>query len=128
MSFFNKTIKKSYAPAKPKGKQTHNKGGAQVAYPPQLLSIRLHADGSVINGLTVDDVLNGERDVSVFKKLADKAGALGVLTQGGGVHFIVAKTGKKWFVKYNEFSFIINHRYVKPQPKAPEPVALQKAA
>lgn len=118
MSFFNKNIWKSLPIARSKGQQTHNKAGLQqVSYPPQRLTIRLHSDGSVVGGLTVDDVLPGERDLSVLPRDA-RQGASGNLVSPGGVHFLT-KGNKKWFIKFSELSFLINRRVGVDKPDKP---------
>jgi hypothetical protein len=65
-------------------------------------TIRLHGDGHVLEGMELLNAYEGERS------------KLGVLQSGGGVEWRTPK-GKKLFLQYGEFSFVINHR---PQQKA----------
>ncbi len=94
MSFIHKAIRKSYHPAPRRGINT----------PIDTFSIRLHSGGDVIDGLTVDGGVDGPRDVSMLSP-SDRRGAFGCLISPGGVHFIT-RQGKKWFIKFNEFSFV----------------------
>lgn len=58
-------------------------------------TIRLHADGHVLPGMELLASYDGERT------------KLGTLVSSGGVEFRTPK-GKKFFVTYGEFSFVIN--------------------
>jgi hypothetical protein len=60
-------------------------------------SIRLHGDGHVLRNATIEGGYDGERD------------KWGSLVAQGGVEFRTEK-GKKLFLKFSEFSFIINER------------------
>lgn len=99
MSFINKTIWSHY-PAAKATKRTDDK--------PARFSIRLHADGSIISGLTVEDTIPGERDTSVLPK-EHRAGSIGNLI-GEGCLIFITKTGKKFSPRLGEFSFIFNSR------------------
>ena len=57
--------------------------------------IRLHADGHVLPGMQLLDVYEGERTKN------------GTLVSSGGVEFRTPK-GKKFFLCFNEFSFVFN--------------------
>lgn len=121
MSFFNKCIKSHFASARPKGKQTHNgPGRPQVSYPPRPVAIRLHSDGSIVSGLFVEETIPGDRDVTPFKRLSDKTGAVGNLLASGGVLFSTV-AGKSWFIKFTEFSFVFNHKRPSKKPTPPVP-------
>lgn len=61
---------------------------------PQEHTIRLHADGHLIEGLELLDVYEGERDK--FHNLQSD----------GGIEFRTPR-GKKFFVTFPEFSFFV---------------------
>lgn len=60
-------------------------------------AILLHKGGHVFADLEIYAVSEGDRDDS------------GTLKSEGGVTFISPK-GKHWFIKFSEFSFLINSR------------------
>lgn len=72
---------------------------------PQTHDLRLTGDGSVVEDMVIEAAYDGERD------------QLRNLLQEGGVLFTTPK-GKKFFLKYSEFAFIINRRA--PAPEATE--------
>lgn len=94
MSFIHKAIIRAYKSPRPG--------------PTGELSIRLHEGGSVFHGLTVVDAWPGPRDLSVLPG-EHRKGASGNLVSPGHVDFITAK-GKKWSIKFSEFSFLFNPR------------------
>ncbi len=57
--------------------------------------IKLRADGHVLTGMEIHETHDGERDKQ------------GTLVSNGGVEFITPR-GKRLFLQYTEFSFIIN--------------------
>lgn len=62
---------------------------------PHLHTILLRGDGHVVSDLEIHASHEGERDKQKN------------LIGGGGVEFIT-RAGKRFFVQYNEFSFIVN--------------------
>lgn len=109
MSFINKCIWKHYAPAKSTAKPAIvSRDGIKFFPPPPRFSIKLASDGSIINGLTVEDTIPGERDTSVLPK-EHRAGSIGNLI-GEGCLIFITKTGKKFSPRLGEFSFIFNSR------------------
>jgi hypothetical protein len=132
--FINKAILRGY--------KTPRKHGVNEPLP--TFTVMLHADGSVIRGLGISDFpperLGGPRDLSVLPA-EHRKGSLGNLISPGGVEFIT-RAGKKWFIKFTEFSFVVNGRETdgshdpKPQrkvyesPKADhdQPESLKEAA
>lgn len=58
-------------------------------------TIRLHADHHIVSDLEIDNCHEGARDKQ------------NTLTEQGGVEFIT-KARKRFFVKFTEFSFVIN--------------------
>ena len=68
-------------------------------------TIQLHSDRHVVSGLTIHETHEGQRD------------KFNVLQSAGGVEFVTQK-GKRFFVHFNEFSFIVN----------PTPATLRLAA
>ena len=77
--------------------KTLNIPRAVPATGPQRHDIRLHADGHILHGLELVAAYDGERDKR------------GVLLSQGGIEWRTEK-GKKLFLKYSEFSFLINHK------------------
>lgn len=68
-------------------------------------TIRLNSNGKLFDGLDIENVSDGLRDRKCFpNELRDQA--MGVLTAPGGVTFRT-KSGKKWHLKFDEFSFHI---------------------
>lgn len=66
---------------------------------PQPHLILLRATGHVFAELEVSDVAEGDRD------------KFGVLQSEGGVTFRTSR-GKPWFLKFSEFSFLINSQRI----------------
>lgn len=60
--------------------------------------------GKVIEGLTIDNVSEGVRDrKEIPNELRDQC--MGNLVTPGGITF-VTPAGKKWHMKFHEFSFV----------------------
>lgn len=98
MSYINKAIKRSYAPVRRR----------KVNEPLDTYTILLHQGGSIISGLTVDEGKDGLRNLLVLPGEYRK-GSLGELVSEGGISF-VTRQGKKWIIRFSEFSFVINGR------------------
>lgn len=64
---------------------------------PERHAIRLHGDGHILEGLELLESYEGERDKH------------GTLTGVGGIEWRTAH-GKKFFVRFNEFSFLSGPR------------------
>lgn len=76
--------------------------------PLPVFTIRLHQGGGIIRGLSILNDHDGARDLTVLK--ADqRKGQMGNLVSPGYVEF-QTRAGKKWPVRYPEFSFVINGR------------------
>ncbi len=107
MSFINKTIKRGYKSPRPR------------AYNSLIdtFTIRLHADAKIISGLTIEEGTNGQRNLAVLPG-DHRKGSLGSLVAEGGVSFMT-RNGKKWFIRYSEFSFVFNGREVEQEPEKP---------
>ena len=94
MSFIHKAIIAAYKPARSSKVKTY--------------TIKLHADGKLVHGLEIEDATNGNRDVTVFPP-EHRKGATGILVSSGGVSFRTSK-GKPFFIKYPDFSFVLNQK------------------
>lgn len=116
MSFMNKAIRAGYKAPSLRG----------INDPLPEFSIRLHADGSIVRGLTIEDCYGGPRDLSQLPP-EHRKGSVGNLVEPGHVNFIT-RNGKRWVIKLSEFSFLINGRELdktgdpKPKRKTFEPV------
>ena len=118
MSYISRAIWRAYKPAKP---HHHDE-------PNPSFSIKLHEDGKVIHGLTIEDHRDGERNLAVLPA-EHRRGSLGNLVHPGIILFNTAK-GKRWQVRLDEFSFLFNSKMGKPnpEPETPAPAALPAAA
>jgi hypothetical protein len=92
------------APAKSAGKP-----GRKSA----LHTIRLTSDGTVHEGLTIEEAHGGSRD-----RMKGQL-PLGRLVEEGGVEF-KNKAGKTWFLRFSEFQFFV----VPARKRVPEKLAL----
>lgn len=73
--------------------------------------IRLHADGSIHGGLTVEQAMP-----DAFHCFSGNSMVPKVSEDVARITFLTPK-GKKWTLKFSEFSFLINHRPAKPDEK-----------
>ena len=64
--------------------------------PVELHCIQLHADGHIVNGLEILDIHEGDREKGT-----------NTLLTGRGIEFLT-RARKRFFLRYGEFSFIIN--------------------
>lgn len=72
-----------------------------------LITVRLK-EGNSVHVLTVEQTVDGPRDKTRIPK-EHQSSALGNLISSGGITFLTA-AGKKWHMKLNEFSIVVNHK------------------
>lgn len=75
-----------------------NTSHGQPIAEPATHTIRLYEDGNIVEGLTIENVMQGDRDEK------------GTLVQEGGVTFRMQKTRKLFTLPFGKFSFVINHQ------------------
>lgn len=86
-----------------------------------LHTIHLKSDNSVFTDLAIEEVYEGERNRNVIPP-ALRFGAIGNLVGEGGILFRT-RAGKKWFIRFTEFDFLVNYKPKLKTAEKQEPVA-----